>query len=72
MTDRPPEPEARRIITAMLLLTGLVIAITLALPWSLTVRSIVLVTWIAVMMAVLRRYRLDPPDDPPRSRRSRW
>ncbi|WP_119068289.1 hypothetical protein [Aggregatilinea lenta] len=72
MPSRPPETEARRIITVMLVLTGLVVVITLALPWSVTVRSVVLIAWIAVMMAVLRRYRLDPPDESPPSRRSKW
>lgn len=72
MTDRPPETEARRAITVMLVLTGLVIGVALALPWGVTVRSIVLIAWIGVMMAVLRRYRLDPPDDRSKSRRSKW
>ncbi len=72
MATRPPETEARRIITAMLVLTGLVVVITLVLPWGTTARSIVLITWIGVMMAVLRRYRMEQPDDGPRSRRSKW
>jgi len=69
MRDRPPEAEARRVITAMLVLTGVVALITIALPWGTSPKSLILIVWIAVMLAVLRRYRLDPPDDPGRSRR---
>ncbi len=57
-SPRPSETEARRAITAMLILTG-VLAITVAIiPLNVTLKSLILVAWIAVMMGVLRRYRL--------------
>jgi hypothetical protein len=43
----------------MLVLTILIAILVAALPGlGTSTRSIILITWIAVMMAVLRRYRL--------------
>lgn len=69
MRDQRPEAEARRVITAMLVLTGVIALVTSALPWDTSIKSLILIGWIAVMLAVLRRYRLEPPDDAGRGRR---
>jgi hypothetical protein len=54
----PPESEARTVIGVMLVLT-VIIAVFVAAAGFLdtTLKSVILITWIAVMMAVLRRYR---------------
>ena len=58
MDSRPPESEARAVIGGMLIVTVvLVIFVTIA-GLSVTIKSTILIAWIAVMMAVLRRYRL--------------
>lgn len=56
---RPSESEARRVISAMLVLTLVIAIVVLAAGFmSVTARSIILIAWIGVMMAELRRYRL--------------
>ncbi len=59
MSRRPPESEARKVITGMLVLTAVIAGLVAVLPGvSVTLRSAILIVWIAVMLAVLRRYRL--------------
>jgi hypothetical protein len=58
MSVRPPESEARKVITGMLVLTAVIAVLVAALPGvGVTLRSGILIVWIAVMLAVLRRYR---------------
>ncbi len=58
MSDRPPDPRARRALAAMLALTVVIALGVLALPGlSLNTRSLILIGWMAVMIAVLRRTR---------------
>lgn len=58
MKPRPGEQEARAVITAMLVLTVIIVIFVAALSaLSLSVKSLILIVWMAVMMAVLRRYR---------------
>ena len=58
MRSQPPPREARTALAAMLVLT-VVIAVGVAAAGflSLTAKSVILIVWIAVMMAVLRRYQ---------------
>jgi hypothetical protein len=58
MGRRPPESEARKVVTGMLVLTAVIAGLVAALPGvGVTLRSAILIVWIAVMLAVLRRYR---------------
>ncbi|NDJ76377.1 MAG: hypothetical protein GYB65_08960 [Chloroflexi bacterium] len=57
--ERPPEGEARAVISIMLVLTGIIAIGVIAIPGlSTSLRSIILIAWIGVMMGILRRYRL--------------
>mgnify|MGYP000886601863 FL=1 len=57
--ERPPEGEARRVISAMLVLTLIVTVVVASIDaLDVSVKSMILIFWIAVMLAVLRRYRL--------------
>ena len=58
MDSRPPESEARAVIGGMLALTVVIVILVVAINMSVTARSTILIAWIAVMMAVLRSYRL--------------
>jgi len=54
----PSEIEARRVISAMLVLTVIIaMGVLVAGFLSVTAKSVILIAWIAVMMAVLRRYQ---------------
>jgi len=56
MSGRPPDPQARRALAVMLVLTVAIALGVLALPGlSLNARSLILIGWMAVMIAVLRR-----------------
>lgn len=58
MSGRPPDPQARRALGVMLVLTVAIALGVLALPGlSLNARSLILIGWMAVMIAVLRRTR---------------
>lgn len=59
MVSRPPESEARVVISVMLALTAVVmIFVAGATALGTTARSTILIVWIGIMLAVLRRYRL--------------
>ena len=59
MRSKPPESEARIVISVMVVITFLlIIFMTVVSSWSLTLRSTIIIIWIGLMMAVLRRYRL--------------
>ena len=55
MSNRSPEVEARRALAIMMALTVVVIVFVLVVDLSTTARSVILVAWMAVMMAVLRQ-----------------
>lgn len=59
MSQRRPESEARVVISVMIVLTMIVVAFVAATSlFDTTGKSVILVAWMGVMMAVLRRYRL--------------
>jgi len=59
MRSKPPDFEASFVISVMVVITFLlIIFMTVVSSWSLTLRSTIIIIWIGLMMAVLRRYRL--------------
>ncbi len=55
---RPPESEARMVIVGMMIITFiLAVGVAATSAISTNMKSIILIGWIAVMIAVLRRYR---------------
>lgn len=56
MSNRAPDPGARRALAWMLVLTPVIAIGVLVIPGlDVTARSVILIAWMAVMITVMRR-----------------